>query len=108
MLHSLQDMLATLRGFVLDCMLYLVSQMEVSMKPEEFAKRFFEVAEEMGCEFTPHGNILTVGGKNISPGKATAIYRRHGAASATCPSREFASDAAGLKQFRMIASKALA
>ena len=78
------------------------------MKPEEFAKKFFITAKEMGCEFTPNGNIYTEGGKNISVGKANAIYRRYGAGCDKCPSREFKSDAAGLKQFRMIASRTLA
>lgn len=77
------------------------------MKPDEFAARFFEVAKSMDLEFTPAGNVVTSGGKNISNGKAAMLYRRYGDACAKCPSKEFWQDSKGLKQFRMIAEKAL-
>ncbi len=77
------------------------------MKPEEFAVRFFEVAQSMGLELSPAGNVVTSGGKNISQGKAATLYRRYGDACAKCPSSEFKCDSKGLKQFRMIAEKAL-
>ncbi|UZP68850.1 hypothetical protein N1030_07715 [Desulfovibrio mangrovi] len=58
-------------------------------------------------EFTPSGNVVTGGGKNISHGKAAMLYRRYGETCVKCPSSEFRHDSKGLKQFRMIAEKTL-
>lgn len=48
------------------------------MKPEEFAKRFFDTAAEMGCNLTDRGNIQCKGGKNLSQGKVARLWQRYG------------------------------
>ena len=77
------------------------------MKPEEFAHKFMQTANTMGCTVTPSGNVVCPGGKNISPGKAAAIYKRYGDTTAKVPSAEFRNEPHSLKLFRSIAAKTL-
>ncbi len=77
------------------------------MKPEEFAHKFMQTAAAMGCTMSPAGNVVCPGGKNISAGKAAAVYKRHGADTAKAPSAEFRNEPHSLKLFRSIAAKAL-
>ncbi len=77
------------------------------MKPEEFAHKFMQTATAMGCTLSPSGNVVCPGGKNISAGKAAAVYKRHGEGAAKVPSAEFRNEPHSLKLFRSIAAKAL-
>ncbi len=51
--------------------------------------------------------MVCPGGKNISPGKAAAIYKRYGDTTAKVPSSEFRNEPHSLKLFRSIAAKTL-
>ncbi|MEG6504525.1 hypothetical protein [Nitratidesulfovibrio sp. 1201_IL3209] len=77
------------------------------MKPEEFAHKFMQTATAMGCTMSPSGNVVCPGGKNISAGKAAAVYKRYGDGVAKVPSVEFRNEPHSLKLFRSIAAKAL-
>lgn len=77
------------------------------MKPEEFAQRFIQTAEQMGHALTPGGNVICDGGKNISPGKVQVLYKRYGEGCVGCASKDFSNDARGLRLFRSIAERAL-
>jgi hypothetical protein len=80
---------------------------EVLMKPEEFAKRFFDTAAEMGCNLTDRGNIQCKGGKNLSQGKVARLWQRYGEECVRCAKADFPHDTNGLKQFRQIAERTL-
>lgn len=77
------------------------------MRPEEFAQRFMQTAENLGYARTPSGNVICDGGKNISPGKVQVLFKRYGDGCVGCAAKEFPNDSRGLKLFRSIAERAL-